>query len=283
MEEGTFHPYWAEVNIPLLVNRSEGVLPLGRMVLNPDLEVSKEFRWEDDSFQDKWIDEENKIRNPKFSLFYNLVVGQAVGDLDDIEKGEISSPNCEFFRHAAVYATEGLSSDFFLSPAAELGEKGTKTGTIPLPSLKRKEHYELWNDMLHGNTAGTFDDENPYENMDVSFTHILSGEYMFIVDLVKTLKSAYTFSPDYNPKPLVIETPERGRFDNRFVNDDPLKYLHLMYILDPPETAIDGVVDSIQFSKEIPGNLGQQLETLGDIEGLLGPVGRSHLSKLSNY
>ena len=43
--------------------------------------------------------------------------------------------------------------------------------------------------MLHGNTAGTFDDENPYENMDVSFTHILSGEYMFIVDLVKTLKS----------------------------------------------------------------------------------------------
>ena len=44
---------------------------------------------------------------------------------------------------------------------------------------------------------------------------------MFIVDLVKTLKSAYTFSPDYNQKPLVIETPERGRFDNRFVNDDP--------------------------------------------------------------
>lgn len=276
MEEGTFHPYWAELNIPLLVNQSEGVLPLGRMVLNPDLEVSEEFRWEDDSFEDKWVDEENKIRNPKFSLFYNLVVGQAVGDLDDIEKGEISSPNCEFFRHAAVYATEGLSSDFFLSPAAELEEKGTKTGTIPLPSFKRKEHYELWNDILHGNSAGTFDDENPYEYTDVSFCQVLSGNYGFILDLVKTLKSAYTFSPDYNPKPLVIETPERGRFDNRFVNDDPLKYLHLMYILDPPEKAIDGVVDSIQFSKEIPGNLGQQLETLGDIEDMLGPVGRSN-------
>ena len=64
------------------------MLPLGRALLNPDLEVSKEFRWEDDSFQDKLVDEENKIRNPKFSLFYNLVVGQAVGDLDDIEKGE---------------------------------------------------------------------------------------------------------------------------------------------------------------------------------------------------
>ena len=32
--------------------------------------------------------------------------------------------------------------------------------------------------------------------------------------------------------------------------------------------------------KRFLGNLGQQLETLGDIEGLLlGPVGRSHLLK----
>ena len=81
VEEGTFHPYWAEYNIPLLVNRSEGVLPLGRMVLNPDIDVSKEFRWEDDSFEDNLIDEKTRF-NPKFSLFYNLVVGQAVIEFD---------------------------------------------------------------------------------------------------------------------------------------------------------------------------------------------------------
>lgn len=283
MGEGTFHPYWAEYNIPFLVNQSEGVLPLGGIVLNPDVEVSKEFRWEDDSFQNKWVDKENRIRDSKFSLFYNLVVGEAVGDLDIIQEGEVNSPDCEFFRHAAVYAAHGFSSDFFLSPADEVAEKGTKTGTIPLPSLKRKDHYELWSDMLHGNYGGPFDDENPYAYTDVSFRHTLSGNYGFIVDLVKTLKSAYTFSPNYDPKPLVIETPERGRFNNRFVNDDPLKYLHLMYILDPPETAIDGVIDSIQFSKEIPGNLTQQLETLGDIEDMLGIRNQPYLNTFPDY
>ena len=62
-----------------------------------------------------------------------------------------------------------------------------------------------------------------------------------------------------------------------------IPYLHLMYILDPPETAIDGVIDSIQFSKEIPGNFTQQLETLGDIEDMLGIRNQPYLNTFPDY
>ena len=50
---GNVHPYWAEYNIPFLVNQSGGGF-IGRNRVEPDVEVSKEFRWEDDSFQDSF-------------------------------------------------------------------------------------------------------------------------------------------------------------------------------------------------------------------------------------
>ena len=133
MGEGTFHLYWAEYNIPFLVNQSEGVLPLGGIVLNPDIEVSEEFGGRMIPFKTSGLTKENRIRDSKFSLFYNLVVGEAVRDLDDIEKGEISSPNCESsFAMQPCMRLKRLPSDFFLSPADEWQKREPKTGTIPL-------------------------------------------------------------------------------------------------------------------------------------------------------
>ena len=94
--------------------------------------------------------------------------------------------------------------------------------------------------------------------------------FYFIEEFIHSLNSVYSFSPNYTPKPVKVDIPERGRFHDRFVNDDPLKYLHLLYTLDPPETAIEGVIDQIKISRDIPGNLEQQLEMLVVIYEYLG-------------
>ena len=277
-EEGTYHPYWAEYNIPVLIHQSEGVLPLGRTVINPDLEVSKEFRYNDDhghmdSFVDRWIDEEQTVKNQKFSLFYNLVVGEAMGDLKHDSSGYLvddgglnSNPGCEFSCHADVYLMEGYPCDFFLSPIPiKISYNKTSENTLILPSLSQEADYELWCSIQEGETINHFDKENPYGTVRAHFGFVLSGNYPLIRELVKTFKSVYSFSPDYTPQLLVVEVPKPSRFSDRFVNDDTQKYLHLQYILAPPETAIDGLVDSIALNKNIPGNLAQQLETLVEI------------------
>lgn len=267
-QEGEYHPYWAEYNIPILVHPSEGVLRLGSTVINPDIDVSEEFRWEDDSFEYQ-LDGDGKL-NPDFSLFYNLVVGKGTGDLDLIEKGEISSPGCEFFRHAAVYALDGFPGDFFLCPTEEIVDYKTGEVTVTLPSLTREDHFQLWHSIFEHEHLPGFDVENPYGTGGASFDYTLWGNYYFIENFTKSLSSVYSFSPDYTPKPVRVDIPDRSRFYDRFVNDDPLKYLHLLYTLNPPETAMEGVIDYIKISKDIPGNLEQQLDMLVVIHGYLG-------------
>ena len=103
-------------------------------------------------------------------------------------------------------------TDFFLSGAQKkLLERGPKQARyLFLPQQGEKDHYELWSDMLHGNfetnTPGDMKIRSTYR---CTFRHTLSGNYGFIVDLVKTLKSAYNLSPNYDPGS--IETPFERR------------------------------------------------------------------------
>ena len=109
-------------------------------MINPDIDVSEEFRWEDDSFEDQ-LDADGKL-NPDFSLFYNLVVGRATGDLNLIEKGEISSPGCEFFRRAAVYALDGFPGISSSVRPKKLWIPKLKV-TVALPSLTRERSFPI--------------------------------------------------------------------------------------------------------------------------------------------
>ena len=266
--ENRCSPFWSEYNIPVLVHPNEGILPLGRIVMDPETKVSDEFLFEDEAGEPLHSFEEPNMadgkRNPEFSLFRNLVVGKAVGDLKLIEDGEISSPDCNFFRHAAVFSTEGFPGDFFLSPTEDIIQK-SKDVALFLPSLLNEEHGKLWLDYWREGVLDEFDSNNPYQSDEVLFSNLRTGDITDIRDLVATLNAGYSFSPDYIPKPLRSTPPEPGTFRERFVNDDPNMYLHLIYTLDPPETALEGVLDDLQFKAEIPRNLLKQLEALEQI------------------
>lgn len=266
-EATELRPYWAEHNIPILVHPTEGVLPLGRTVINPEIGVSDEFKWEDEDGHrgDFFVDAEDSEgkANPEFSLFRNLVVGQLMGDLDPIEKIDIFSPDCEFFRHAALFVQEGFPSDFFLCPTEQIKAESF-SNPIQLPSMASEAHFRLYEDYQLDGAVDGFDDENPYSDDDVWWLELFSGNMRHISDLIQHIRSAYSFSPEYTPTPLSFKSPKPGRFSDRFVNNEPSKYLHLMYTLNPPERAIDGVVESITIGS-LRGNLELQLTTLEDI------------------
>ena len=266
------HPYWAEHNIPILVHPSEGVLPLGRTVINPEVGVSDEFKWEDkdghreDSFVDPF-DSEGKP-NSDFSLFRNLVVGELTGDLDPITSGDIFCPENEFFRHASLYVSFNFPSDFFLCPTKQVAAESFSK-PIQLPSMANETHFRLIESYFSDGIMDSFDDENPYSNDDMGWLGLFSGNMTYIKELVQHIRSVYSFSPDYTPTPLSFKRPTPGRFSDRFVNNEPSKYLHLLYTLNPPERAIDGVVDSISL-ESLRGNLELQLSTLKEIYEHLG-------------
>ena len=267
-----FRPYWAEHNIPILVHPSEGVLALGRTVINPEVGVSDEFKWEDEHGDrgDFFVDAEDSEgnTNPEFSLFRNLVVGQLMGDLDPIEKVDIFSPACEFFRHAALYVRGGFPSDFFLCPTMQL-MTDSSSKPIQLPSMIEETHFRLYEDYHLDGAVDGFDDENPYSDDEIDWLNLFSGNMDHVRDLVQHIRSVYSFSPDYTPTPMSFKSPKPGRFSDRFVNNEPSKYLHLMYTLNPPERAIDGVVESISL-ESLRGNLELQLSTLEEIYEHLG-------------
>lgn len=252
-------PYWSDLTLPVLVHPKEGVLPLGRMVINPKVEVSAEFQYEDHPY------ESGSEVHRYGSLFKNLVIGSAIGDHLLIAKNEIRSPNCEFFRHASVYHYEGYPSDFFLCPISEVIARENPELLTPLPSLLNQEHWLLWDDIAEGNRAVGFDADNPYLQEAVAFEVLLYGEKKLLQDVVDSLDLAYTFSPEHTPKPLVHDVPEIKPFPDRFINDQEAKYIHLMQILNPPKTAAEGLREILASVGNLQHNLKFQLQMLDEI------------------
>lgn len=253
-------PYWSELVVPILVHPNEGILPLGRMVINPEVEVSDEFQYEDHPY------ETGSGVHEYGSLFKNLILGSAVGDHQElVAGGEIHSPDCEFFRHVSIYHHEGYPSDFFLCPTRAVTDFKTKEILTNLPSLSNKDHWQLWDDIWEGNYGGDFDMENPYRLTEVAFEDLLLGDKSLLQEVVASLDLAYTFSSDHVPKPIVHDEPIIKPFRDRFVTDQAAKYIHLMQILNPPKTAAEGVRDILASAANLSHNLDYQLNMLNEI------------------
>ena len=235
--------------IPIMIHPDGGVLVMGRTVMdfselwNPK-DSERTERFSGIEFEDiVMMNEEKKNHLPLLHYMLESPLLEKYGFSDffnSIYEGPATAEerNCKFSRQM-IYElfSNGTRSDFFLSFDMMPTYRGGK-GSMALPSLLEKSHFERWEETLG---------DIPESDFEWSVDRCSVKDFY---DLATSLQSEYIWPSNYTPKKLKMPPKKVGRFTNLDVLDNRAVFDHARLILDTPDTAYDAITDFLSMTFE---------------------------------
>ena len=254
-----------EFEVPIMIHPEGGVLIMGRTVM--DFSTPRPPGDERFSGIEEIVNEADEIHLPILHhLFYReLLINPELFDdeigiafFTDITEGETSQDerNCKFSRQM-IYElfSEGMAHDFFLSFDYMPSYRGGR-GSMSLPSLLESPHFEQWEKSLETNLEISFE---------TSIDHCDAQDF---IDLATSLSSEYIWPTDYTLNKLKIPSKMGGRFSDLNVSEKPAAFMHATYILNPPDTAFDGIPGFLQ-SHTVSNNIENMFDAFVKLNSLI--------------